>query len=64
MNQFKTIFLEEAVFFLDSLPEQARDKVLYNIYKVEGGVKKQRPLQEIGRNRNMEIQDSVQWNPI
>jgi len=39
MNQFKTIFLEEAVFFLDSLPEQARDKVLYNIYKVEGGVR-------------------------
>lgn len=39
MNQFKTIFLQEAIDFLDNLPEQAREKVLYNIYKVEGGVR-------------------------
>lgn len=39
MNQFKTIFLQDAIDFLDNLPEQAREKVLYNIYKVEGGVR-------------------------
>ena len=39
MRKFKTIFLDEAVEFLDSLTEQARDKIFYNIFKVEGGVK-------------------------
>jgi phage-related protein len=37
--KFKTIFLEDAIDFLESLPEQAREKVIYNIHKVEGGVK-------------------------
>lgn len=39
MNQFKTIFLEEAMDFILSLPEQARTKVVYNIHKVEGGIR-------------------------
>lgn len=38
MRKFKTIFLQEAVEFLGSLPEQARGKIFYNIDKVEGGV--------------------------
>ena len=38
MKRFKTIFLEEAVEFLDSLSEQVRDKIFYNIRKVEGGI--------------------------
>ena len=38
MRKFKTIFLDEAIEFLDSLKEQARDKIIYNILKVEGGV--------------------------
>lgn len=38
MNQFKTIFLEEAIDFLESIPAQAREKIFYNIHKVEGGV--------------------------
>lgn len=38
MRKFRTIFLEEAVDFLDTLPEQARDKLFYNIRKVEGGI--------------------------
>ena len=38
MRKFKTIFLEEAMEFLDGLSEQTRDKIFYNIRKVEGGV--------------------------
>ena len=38
MRKFRTIFLEEAVNFLDTLPEEARNKLLYNIRKVEGGI--------------------------
>lgn len=39
MKKFKTIFLDEAIDFLDALSEQARDKFFYNIYKVEGGIR-------------------------
>ena len=38
MRKFKTIFLDEAMEFLDGLKEQARDKIIYNVRKVEGGV--------------------------
>ena len=38
MKRFKTIFLEEAIDFLGSLPSQVRNKILYNIDKVEGGI--------------------------
>ena len=31
MRRFKTIFLEEAAEFLESLSEQVRDKIFYNI---------------------------------
>lgn len=37
MRRFKTIFLDEAVEFLDTLSEEARSKIFYNIRKVEGG---------------------------
>ncbi|MBR4856442.1 MAG: type II toxin-antitoxin system RelE/ParE family toxin [Bacteroidaceae bacterium] len=38
MRRFKTIFLEEARAFFGSLSLQVRNKILYNIDKVEGGV--------------------------
>lgn len=38
MKRFKTIFLEEAIDFLGSLLSQVRNKILYNIDKVEGGI--------------------------
>lgn len=38
MRKFKTIFLEEAVEFLDNISNQARKKIFYNIDKVEGGI--------------------------
>lgn len=38
MKRFKTIFLEEAIDFLGSLSSQVRNKILYNIDKVEGGI--------------------------
>lgn len=37
-RRFKTLFLENAIEFLEGMSEQAREKVLYNIRKVEGGV--------------------------
>lgn len=38
MRRFKTIFLEEARAFFGGLSLQVRNKILYNIDKVEGGV--------------------------
>ena len=38
MRRFKTLFLENTIEFLEGISEQAREKVLYNIRKVEGGV--------------------------
>ena len=34
---FKTVYTEEAIKFLMSLPENAKDKITYNILKVAGG---------------------------
>lgn len=42
------IVLPEAVEFLDSLPDNAREKVLYNIRKVRGGVKDIRLFKKLG----------------
>ena len=36
MKKFKTIFLEEARDFVLSLPVQPKNKIVYNIHKVEG----------------------------
>lgn len=36
---FKLIALKDAIDFLDSLPDKAREKILYNIRKVRYGVK-------------------------
>lgn len=35
----RLVLLEEAVAFLDSLPDSAKDKVLYNIHRVVNGEK-------------------------
>ncbi|HUM89448.1 MAG TPA: type II toxin-antitoxin system RelE/ParE family toxin [Prolixibacteraceae bacterium] len=34
-RRFKVEFLDEAVEFLDSLDEKAREKVIYNVYKAQ-----------------------------
>ncbi|MDE6267147.1 MAG: type II toxin-antitoxin system RelE/ParE family toxin [Muribaculaceae bacterium] len=36
---FQFLLLEEARLFLKSIPEQARDKIYYNIKKIQGGIK-------------------------
>lgn len=38
-RQFQIRILEEAREFLKNLPQQAREKIFYNISKVQGGVK-------------------------
>ena len=37
--QFKVLMLEDARQFLKDLPHKAREKIYYNIKKVQGGVK-------------------------
>lgn len=63
MRKFKTLFLENAIEFLEGISEQAREKVLYNIRKVEGGYK-QRPFQKTGRDGNLGIQNPLPRHPI
>lgn len=36
---FQFLLLEEARLFLRSIPEQARNKIYYNIKKIQGGIK-------------------------
>lgn len=36
---FRLIALKDAVDFIDALPDKAREKVLYNIRKIRGGVR-------------------------
>ena len=36
-QQFKVVYMEEVVQFLDSLPSVARNKIVYNIRKVSSG---------------------------
>lgn len=38
-SQFQLLFMEEARKFLKTIPELARNKIYYNIRKVQGGVK-------------------------
>lgn len=45
---FRVITLPEAIEFLDSLPDNIKEKVLYNIRKVRGGVKDIRLFKKLG----------------
>lgn len=45
---FRLIALQEAIEFLDSLPDNVREKVLYNIRKVRGGVKDVKLFKKLG----------------
>lgn len=38
MMKFRTIFLDEARDFILSLPQPTKDKIVYNIHKVESGL--------------------------
>lgn len=38
MKKFNTIFLDEAVGFLCNLPQKAREKILYNVRKINEGI--------------------------
>ena len=37
-NQFEVVYMDEVRVFLESLPLQAKKKILYNIGKVKGGL--------------------------
>lgn len=45
---FRLITLPEAIEFLDSLPDNVREKILYNIRKVCAGVKDIRLFKKLG----------------
>ncbi len=49
---FRLITLPEAIDFIGSLPDNVREKVLYNIRKVRGGVK---DVRMFGCSRNSAI---------
>ena len=38
MKKFKTVFLDEARNFILSLPDQPKNKIIYNVRKVEEGI--------------------------
>ena len=56
-EKFQVQFLEEAVEFLESLDEKARDKVIYNIQKARFSNDKELFKKTTGRN--LRIQDIV-----
>ena len=64
MRRFKTLFLENAIEFLEGISEQAREKVLYNIRKVEGGVISNDLFKKTGGDRNLGIQNPLSRHPI
>lgn len=45
---FRLITLSEAIEFLDSLPDNVREKILYNIRKIRGGIKDIRLFKKLG----------------
>ncbi len=47
-NIFRLITLPEEIDFIGSLPDNVREKVLYNIRKVRGGVKDVRLFKKLG----------------
>ena len=38
-NMIEVLFMDEVQAFLDSLPEAARSKIIYNIHKVKSGIR-------------------------
>ena len=47
-QMFRLIILSEAIDFLDSLPDNVREKIFYNIRKVRGGVKDIKLFKKLG----------------
>lgn len=45
---FRLIALREAIEFIENLPDNVREKVLYNIRKVRGGVKDSKLFKKLG----------------
>lgn len=45
---FRLITLTEAIDFLDSLPDNVREKIFYNIRKVRGGIKDKKLFKKLG----------------
>lgn len=45
---FRLIALPEAIEFLDLQPDKVREKILYNIRKVRGGIKDTRLFKKLG----------------
>lgn len=45
---FRLITLREATAFIEALPDKAREKVFYNIRKIQGGVKDKELFKKLG----------------
>ena len=62
MAIFQLALLDEAKNFLQSLPERAREKILYNIWRVAGGEKNRELFKKVGKFGDMGVSHSLQWN--
>lgn len=52
---FRLITLKEANTFIDSLPDKAREKIFYNIRKVQAGVKDKDLFKKLGNSEIWEF---------
>lgn len=47
-QMFQIILLQEAIEFIDTLPDNVREKIFYNIRKVRGGIKDSKLFKKLG----------------
>lgn len=47
-KQFRLITLKDATEFIDGLPDNVREKVFYNIRKVQAGIKDKELFKKLG----------------
>ena len=52
-NQFDVVYLKEVVEFLDTLPAQARNKIVYNVGKVQRGFSSSELFKKLDNNSDL-----------
>ena len=64
-NQFDVVYLKYVIEFLDSLPEQARNKIIYNVRKIQGGFSSNELFKKLEGNSDLwefrTLYDGIQY---
>ena len=64
-NQFDVVYLKDVIEFLDSLPEQARNKIVYNVRKIQGGFSSNELFKKLEGNSDLwefrTLYDGIQY---